>query len=101
MPCQFSSQLDLQGSRVDVVVDMDVGIAVLLEVACLVDSYHGAAVRAGLSGDDELPTDSPVIASVSLVEIGPTPRTDRKYTMVLFRGQVSKFTPAHSATSLD
>jgi hypothetical protein len=80
---------------------MDVGIAVLLEVTLLIDSYHGAAVRAGLSGDDELTTNSPVIASVGLTEVGPPIRADRKYTMILLRQEVSKFTPAHSTTSLD
>jgi len=82
-------------------VDVNMGIAVLLEVACLVDSYHRAAVGRGLSGDDELTTTSPVIASIGLTEVGPTPRTDRNYTMVLLRQEVSKFTPAHSVTSLD
>ena len=75
------------------------GIPMFLEVACLVDSYHRAVVGRRFRRDDELPTDSPVIASVGLTEIGPTPRTDRNYTMVMVIGEVGKFTPAHSDTS--
>jgi len=84
---------------VGLIVDMDVGIAILLEHLGLVDSYHLLVVGRGLRRDDELTTTSPVIASISLTEVSPTPRTDRNYTMVLFGRQVSKFTPAHSDTS--
>jgi hypothetical protein len=80
---------------------MDVGIAILLEVTLLIDSYYRSTVGAGLSGDNELTTNGPVIASVGLMEVGPPIRADRKYTMILLRQEVSKFTPAHSTTSLD
>jgi hypothetical protein len=83
-------------------VDVKVGIAIPLEVTDLVNSDDGATVGARLSGDDELFTNSPVITSIGLVEVGPPIRADRKYTMVLFWEQVGKFTPdSHSATSLD
>jgi hypothetical protein len=44
-------------------------IPILLEVPSLIDSYHHAIVRAGLSADDELPTSSPVIASIGLMQV--------------------------------
>jgi len=48
-------------------VDVDMSVAVLLEVMLLVYCYDGATVGAGLSGDDELTTNSPVITSIGLV----------------------------------
>jgi hypothetical protein len=51
---------------VNVVVDVNMGIAIVTEDLLLIDSYHGAVVGAGLTGDDKLTTSSPVITSIRL-----------------------------------
>ena len=82
-------------------MDVEMGIPILLEMMSLVDSDEGSTVGRRFRRDDEGPANSPVIASVSLMEVGPPIRADRKYTMILLREQIGEFTPAHSATSLD
>lgn len=83
------------------IVDVEMGIPILLQVALLVDSDEGSTVRGRFRRDDEGPANGPVIASVSLMEVGPPKRADRKYTVILLRKQVGEFTPAHSTTSFD
>jgi len=82
-------------------VNVEMGVPILLEVTLLVDSDERPTVGGRFRRDDEGPANSPVITSVGLVEIGPPKRADRKYTVVLLRQEIGKFTPAHSATSLD
>jgi len=73
---------------------MEVGIPIPLEVTYLVHSDHLPFVRAGLGSDDELLTNSPVITSVRLVQVGPSTRTDRKDTMSVGLSEVSELYPA-------
>jgi len=85
-------------------VDVEMGIPILLEVTLLVDSDEGSTVGGRFRRDDEGPTDSPVIASVSLMEVGPPIRADCQDAMILLREQVSELGPdgsSHSTTSLD
>jgi hypothetical protein len=89
---------------VRLIVDVDMGVPILPEVTTFVDSYHRAVVGTRFRRDDELFTSCPVIASVSLVEIGPSTRTDCHDTVVMVIGEIGKFSPdgsSHSATSRD
>lgn len=85
-------------------MDVEMGIPILLEMMSLVDSDEGSTVGRRFRRDDEGPANSPVIASVSLMEVGPPKRADRNYTMILLRQEISELGPdgsSHSATSLD
>jgi hypothetical protein len=52
---------------VRLIVDVEMGIPILLEMMSLVDSDEGSTVGRRFRRDDEGPANSPVIASVSLM----------------------------------
>jgi hypothetical protein len=69
-------------------------VATTLEVANLVNSYHLLVVLRVTRRNDKLLADSPVIASIRLLEICPATRTDGKYTLKVFISEVGQLYPA-------